>query len=75
MKKTVSSPTADNAESALFTNIRTLIESARSTVARGVDLVQVHTNFEIGRHMLSLSSKVTNVPLTGMHCLPCLLTD
>jgi len=30
-------------------DIRELICSARATVARGVDLVQVHTNFEIGR--------------------------
>ena len=42
MKKTPSIPAADNAESTLFANIRTLIESARNTVARGVDLVQVH---------------------------------
>lgn len=34
---------------AFFTEIRGLIHAARSTVARGVDLVQVHTNFEIGR--------------------------
>ena len=54
MKKTVSTPSSDNAESALFANIRTLIESARSTVARGVDLVQVHTNFEIGRHIVDV---------------------
>jgi predicted nuclease of restriction endonuclease-like (RecB) superfamily len=32
--------------------IRTLIVSARTTVARGVDLVQVHTNFEIGRRIV-----------------------
>lgn len=34
-----------------FTDIRQLIVSARTTVARGVDLVQVHTNFEIGRRI------------------------
>ena len=34
---------------AFFDGIRELILSARTTVARGVDLVQVHTNFEIGR--------------------------
>jgi predicted nuclease of restriction endonuclease-like (RecB) superfamily len=33
-------------------DIRRLIGSARSTVARGVDLVQVHTNFEIGRRIV-----------------------
>jgi hypothetical protein len=33
-------------------DIRELICSARTTVARGVDLVQVHTNFEIGRRIV-----------------------
>jgi predicted nuclease of restriction endonuclease-like (RecB) superfamily len=32
--------------------IRGLIAAARTTVARGVDLVQVHTNFEIGRRVV-----------------------
>jgi hypothetical protein len=32
--------------------IRKLIVGARTTVARGVDLVQVHTNFEIGRRIV-----------------------
>ena len=32
---------------AFFNDIRELILSARATVSRGVDLVQVHTNFEI----------------------------
>jgi hypothetical protein len=32
--------------------IRALIVAARTTVARGVDLVQVHTNFEIGRRIV-----------------------
>jgi len=36
----------------LYDRIRTLIVAARQTVARGVDLVQVHTNFEIGRHIV-----------------------
>ncbi len=35
-----------------FQDIRDLIRSARTTVARGVDLVQVHTNFEIGRRIV-----------------------
>lgn len=34
---------------ALLDQIRQLIESARSTVARSVDVVQVLTNFEVGR--------------------------
>jgi len=37
---------------AFFEEIRGLIASARATVARGVDLVQVHTNFEIGRRIV-----------------------
>ena len=57
MKKTVRIAAGGDAESALFTNIRTLIESARSTVARGVDLVQVHTNFEIGRHIVEFEQQ------------------
>ena len=32
--------------------IRELIAGARATVARGVDLIQVHTNFEIGRRIV-----------------------
>ena len=36
----------------LIEDIRALIRSARATVARGVDLVQVHTNFEIGRRIV-----------------------
>lgn len=35
-----------------FNDIRKLILSARTTVARGVDIVQVHTNFEIGRRIV-----------------------
>lgn len=33
-------------------SIRQLIANARGTVARGVDIVQVHTNFEIGRRIV-----------------------
>ena len=43
---------APDAESALYADIRSLVLSARNTVARGVDLVQVRTNFEIGRHIV-----------------------
>lgn len=35
-----------------FDDIRRLIVAARCTVSRGVDLVQVHTNFEIGRRIV-----------------------
>ena len=37
---------------AFIEDIRELIRSARATVAQGVDLVQVHTNFEIGRRIV-----------------------
>ena len=37
---------------AFFNDIRELILSARATVARGVDVVQVYTNFEIGRRIV-----------------------
>jgi len=40
-----------NGEKALYERIRELIISARQSVSRGVDLIQVHTNFEIGRHI------------------------
>jgi len=38
-------------------DIRHLIASARATVARGVDLVQVHTSFEIGRRIVEQEQK------------------
>ncbi len=40
-----------------FEDIRGLIHSARTTVARGVDLVQVYTNFEIGRRIVEQEQK------------------
>ena len=40
-------------ESALFASIPALILSARNSIARGIDLVQVRTNFEIGRHVVA----------------------
>jgi predicted nuclease of restriction endonuclease-like (RecB) superfamily len=52
MKKEVSAAAAADAEAALYASIRALVTTARTTVARGVDLVQVHTNFEIGRHIV-----------------------
>jgi hypothetical protein len=39
-------------KAAFFNEIRQLIVSSRTTVGRGVDLVQVHTNFEIGRRIV-----------------------
>jgi len=43
---------AADGEAALYQRIRELVVAARQTVARGVDLVQVRTNFEIGRHIV-----------------------
>ena len=42
---------------AFFEDIKNLIHSARATVARGVDLVQVYTNFEIGRRIVVQEQK------------------
>ena len=42
---------------AFFEEIKDLIASARATVARGVDLVQVYTNFEIGRRIVEQEQK------------------
>ncbi|MEQ1555195.1 MAG: PDDEXK nuclease domain-containing protein [Gallionella sp.] len=39
-------------ENILYERIRELVVAARQTVARGVDLVQVRTNFEIGHHIV-----------------------
>jgi hypothetical protein len=36
----------------LYEDIRALVLSARQTVARGVDLLQVVTNYEIGRRIV-----------------------
>ena len=36
----------------LHEDIRALVLSARQTIARGVDLLQVHTNYEIGRRIV-----------------------
>ncbi len=51
-KKPKHQPAPANSEVALYTSIRALVVSARSTIARGVDVVQVHTNFEIGQHIV-----------------------
>ena len=45
---------------AFFAGIRELIAGARTTVARGVDLVQVHTNFEIGRRIVQEEMRKTS---------------
>jgi hypothetical protein len=57
MNKTPRVSAPIDAESTLYASIRALVESARSTIARGVDLVQVHTNFEIGRHIVEFEQR------------------
>lgn len=42
---------------AFFEDIKGLIHSSRTTIARGVDLVQVYTNFEIGRRIVEQEQK------------------
>lgn len=46
-----------DSEDSLYARVRDLVVSARQTVARGVDLVQVHTNFEIGRHIVEFEQQ------------------
>lgn len=69
MKKTLRISAANDAESTLFARIRALIESARSTVARGVDLLQVHANFEIGRHIVEFEQQGDQRAGYGMQVL------
>ncbi len=45
---------------AFFDGVKELIESARATVTRGIDLVQVHTNFEIGRRIVQEKQRGQN---------------
>jgi predicted nuclease of restriction endonuclease-like (RecB) superfamily len=52
----IAKPTPEE-DSVLYSGIRDLIISARQTVARGVDLVQVRTNFEIGRYIVDYEQK------------------
>ena len=61
-----------------FNDIRELIRTARTTVARGVDLVQVHTNFEIGRRVVELEQKGKDRAAYGQEVIKALaerLTD
>lgn len=52
--KTTLSP---DSEESLYVRVRDLVVTARQTVARGVDLVQVRTNFEIGRHIVEFEQQ------------------
>lgn len=61
-----------------FEDIRKLIVTARTTVARGVDLVQVHTNFEIGRRIVEQEQRGKDRAAYGKEILKALamrLTD
>ena len=50
--KRINKAAGRHGEAALYARIRELIFAARRSVSRGVDLVQVWTNFEIGRHIV-----------------------
>ena len=61
-----------------FDGIRELIAGARTAVARGVDLVQVLTNFEIGRRIMEEEQRGKNRAAYGEEILKALadrLTD
>jgi predicted nuclease of restriction endonuclease-like (RecB) superfamily len=45
---------------AVYEDIRSLLLSARQTVARGVDLLQVRTNYEIGRRIVEQEQQGEN---------------
>ncbi len=44
-------------EQSLYERISALLVTARQSVARGVDLIQVQTNFEIGRHIVEFEQQ------------------
>ena len=46
--------------SSLYDSIRSLVLSARQSAARGVDLLQVYTNFEIGRRIVEEEQQGVN---------------
>ena len=50
--KRINKAAGPDSEATLYARIRELIFAARRGVSRGVDLVQVWTNFEIGRHIV-----------------------
>lgn len=50
--KRINKAAGADSEETLYSRIRELILAARRSVSRGVDLVQVWTNFEIGRHIV-----------------------
>ena len=48
----MSKPRSQSSDEKLYERIRSLIAVARHTISRGVNLVQVQVNFEIGRHIV-----------------------
>lgn len=52
MKLKTPAPKGSDAAEKLFDRVRELVIAARQTVARGVDLVQVHTCYRIGMYMV-----------------------
>jgi hypothetical protein len=50
--KPIDTRVVPDGETALLERIRELVVAAHKTISHGVDLVQVHTNFEIGRHIV-----------------------
>ena len=44
----------------LYEGIRSLVLSAHQNAARGVDLLQVYTNFEIGRRIVEHEQQVAD---------------
>lgn len=56
-------------------DIRRLITSARTTIIRGIDLVQVHTNFEIGKRIIQEEQKGKNRATYGEEVVKALARD
>jgi hypothetical protein len=52
-----------------YEGIRSLVLSARQTVARGVDLLQVYTNYEIGRRIVEQEQQGKDRAKYGMELI------
>ena len=65
-------PATANDKTELYELICQLVLTARQTVARGVDLVQVQTNFEIGRHIVEHEQQGQERAAYGQEILPAL---
>lgn len=62
-------------EAALHARIRALVIAARQRIARGIDLVQVWTNFEIGRHIVEHEQQGTERAAYGQTVLKTLAEE